>query len=243
MGCESEGRRFRPGRRIDPKVANDTVWWGHVDGDIGYINIYALNGFTPDATWSNRGEQLKLLDDALEEIFVAFRQKRAILLDLTHNQGGFDAASDLIASRFADQTRHALTIEMFGVPTTQAERVLVVPSTRARFTRPVFVLTSEVTVSAGEGLVAMLRAFPHVTHVGQPTRGYLSGILNKPLPASLAASVTSQIIRTADGASYEAHGIPPQVRVEVFPPTDVLGGYPRALQTTVDLIRTRLRAR
>jgi len=52
----------------------------------------------------------------------------------------------------------------------------------------VFVLTSEVTVSAGEGLVMMLRAFPHVTHMGQRTRGYVSGILDKPLPASLAVS-------------------------------------------------------
>jgi len=101
-------------------------------------------------------------------------------------------------------------------------------------------MTSEVTVSAGEGLVAMLRAFPHVTHLGQRTRGYLSGILNKPLPASLAVSVASQVIRTPDGQSYEARGIPPEVALEVFPADDIAGGYAKSLRTAADLIRARL---
>ena len=222
------------------KAANDTIWWGDIDDDIGYINIYSLTNFMPDATWSNRAQQIAIVDDALEEILVALRDKRAILLDLTHNQGGFDSASDLVASRFADRARHVLTVHAFGTPASKAETIIVEPSERTRFTKPVFVMTSEVTVSAGEGLVAMLRAFPHVTHLGQRTRGYLSGILNKPLPASLAISVTSQIIRTPDGDSYEARGIPPEVAVDVFPPDDILGGYPKSLRTAADLIRATL---
>jgi carboxyl-terminal processing protease len=222
------------------KAANDTIWWGHVDEDIGYINVYQLTNFTPNATWSNRAEQLAVVDDALEQILVAFRDKRAILLDLTHNEGGFDAAGHLIASRFADQARHVLTVQAFGMPPSKAETITVEPSGRTRFTKPVFVMTSEVTVSAGEVLVAMLRAFPHVTHLGQRTRGYLSGILNKPLPASLAVSVTSKIFRTPDGESYEARGVPPEVALDVFPPDDILGGYPKSLRTAADLIRAQL---
>jgi carboxyl-terminal processing protease len=222
------------------KAANDTIWWGHIDDDIGYVNIYVLTGFVQDAAWSNRAQQLAIVDDAFEEILVAFRDKRALILDLTHNQGGFDAAGELIAGRFADRARDVLTIQPFGTPTSKAETVTVVPSERTRFTRPVFVLTSEVTVSAGEGLVMMLRAFPHVTHVGQRTRGYMSGILNKPLPASLAVSVTSQVIRLPDGESFEARGIPPKVPVDVFPADNVLGGYPLALQKTVELVRAAI---
>ena len=159
---------------------------------------------------------------------------------MTHNQGGFDAASDLVASRFADRARHVRTVQAFRTPESKAESVTVVPSARTRFTRPVFVLTSEVTVSAGEGLVAMLRAFPHVTHIGQRTRGYVSGILNTPLPASLAISVTSQILRMPAGDVYEGGSIPPQVAVEVFPADDILGGYPLALQKAADLIRATI---
>ena len=133
-----------------------------------------------------------------------------------------------------------LTVQPFRTAAANAETVTVVPSARTRFTKPVFVLTSEVTVSAGEGLVAMLRAFPHVTHIGQRTRGYLSGILNKALPASLAVSVTNQVIRTPDGHAYEASGISPQIAVDVFPADNVLGGYPLALQKAADLIRATL---
>ena len=141
---------------------------------------------------------------------------------------------------FADRPRNALTIQPFGTPSSKAETVTVVPSERTRFTKPVFVLTSEVTVSVGEGLVMMLRAFPHVTHMGQRTRGYVSGILNKPLPASLAVSVTSQVIRSPHGESFEARGIPPQVAVDVFPADNVLGRYPLALQKSADLIRATI---
>lgn len=222
------------------KAANGTIWWGDVDDQIGYINIYLLTNFIENATWSNRTHQLDVVDCAFDEIFAAFSNKRTILLDLTHNQGGFDAASDLIAGRFADRARHALTLQPFGTDESKAERITVVPSTRPRFTKPVFVMTSEVTVSAGEGLVAMLRVFPHVTHIGQPTRGYLSGILNKPLPASFSVSVTSQVIRTPEGVSYEARGIPPEIPVNVFPPDDISGGYPKALRTAAALIRTKL---
>ena len=225
------------------KAANDTIWWGHIDESIGYVNIYNLTGFTRGATFSNRPEQLRVVDEAFDEILTAFSAKDAILLDLTHNQGGFDAASALIAGRFADRPRHALTVQPFRAPASEGERVTVIPSERVRFTKPVFVLTSEVTVSAGEGLVVMLKAFPHVTHMGQRTRGYLSGILNKPLPASFAVSVTSQIITSPSGEVYEASGIAPEVPIAVFPSQDVLGGYPLALNKAVTLIRAELSKR
>ena len=76
--------------------------------------------------------------------------------------------------------------------------------------------------------------------MGQRTRGYVSGILNKPLPPSLAVSVTSQVIRSPNGESCEARGIPPQVAVDVFPADNVLGGYPLALQKSADLIRATI---
>lgn len=47
--------------------------------------------------------------------------------------------------------------------------------------RPVFVLTSDVTVSAAGTLLLSLRALPNVTHLGATTRGALSDVLTKPL--------------------------------------------------------------
>lgn len=222
------------------RAANDQIWWGSVNDQIGYINVYLLTNFIKDGGWTSRAEQLKLLDEAFDEIFEAFADKSAILLDLSHNQGGFDAASDLIASRFADRTRHVLTIQPLGVPLEKSERVFVTPSSRSRFTKPVYLLTSPVTVSAGEGLTAMLKAFPHVTHIGETTRGYLSGILNKPLPSGLAISISNQRIMSPDGFSFEVEGVYPDIPINVFATGDLHSSYRAALDETVELILNSL---
>lgn len=223
------------------RAANGQIWWGSLNDRIGYINVYLLTNFIPDGGWTSRADQLELLDETFDEIFAAFAEKSAILLDLSHNQGGFDAASDLIASRFADRARHVLTIQPLGVSLDKSERVIVTPSSRSRFIKPVYVLTSPVTVSAGEGLTAMLKAFPHVTHVGETTRGYLSGILNKPLPADLAISVSNQRILSPDGFSFEVEGVYPDVPINLFAEGDLHSSYRTALDETIALMMNDLR--
>lgn len=218
------------------RVANDQIWWGSINDQIGYINIFLLTNFIKGGGWKSRAEQLKLLDEVFDEIFQAFDSKSAILLDLTHNQGGFDEASDLIASRFADRRRHVLTIQPAGVPLNYSQQIFVTPSSRTRFTKPVYVLTSPITVSAGEGLVAMLKAFPHVRQVGEATRGYFSGILNKPLPSGLAISVTNQRVMSPEGHPYEVEGNSPDISLDVFAAGDLHSGYRRALDSTIAIM-------
>lgn len=208
------------------KAANDTIWWGSLNERVGYINIYLLTNFIQGGGWKTRAEQLRLVDETFDQIFADFQDKSAILLDVTHNQGGFDSASELIAGRFADRTRHALTIQPGGP-------LQVYASSRSRFTKPVCVLTSPVTVSAGKGLVAMLKAFPHVKQIGEPTRGYFSGILNKPLSAGFAISVTSQRYYTPKGKLLEVVGNEPDVPLDVFPENDMSGGYRKAIEAAI----------
>ncbi|MCX6590730.1 MAG: S41 family peptidase [Acidobacteria bacterium] len=221
------------------RAANDTIWWGSLNDRIGYVNVYLLTNFIENGGWKSRSAQLRLVDETFDQIFEEFQGKSAVLLDLTHNQGGFDAASELIAGRFADRARHALTIRPI---LTKPEKLIVYPSSRARFTKPVYVLTSPITVSAGEGLVAMLKPFPHVKQIGERTRGYLSGILNKPLPADFAVSVTSQRFTTPDGKLLEVAGNEPDIPLDVFPANDMDGGYRRALDRAVALIMSDILA-
>jgi carboxyl-terminal processing protease len=224
------------------RAANDNIWWGSVNADVGYVNVYLMTAFIKDGDWRSRARQLALVDDTFDEIFEAFRGKSAILLDLTHNQGGFDEASDLMVSRFADRRRHVLTLRPKGVAMADAEKVYAEPSSRTRFTKPVYVLTSPITVSAGEGLLLMLKALPHVTHLGEPTRGYLSGILNKPLPGDFMVSVTSAAVLSPSGTAYEGTGVTPDVPIEVFPAGDMAGGYRRALDAALRHITNDLRS-
>jgi carboxyl-terminal processing protease len=225
------------------RAANDNIWWGSVNADVGYINIYLMTAFIKDGDWRSRARQIALVDDTFDEIFEAFRGKSAILLDLTHNQGGFDEASNLMVSRFADRRRHVLTLQPKGVALKDAEKIFAEPSSRARFTRPVYVLTSPITVSAGEGLLLALKSLPHVRHLGEPTRGYMSGILNKPLPGDFMVSVTSAAVLTPSGTAFEGKGVPPDLPMEVFPQGDMSAGYRRALDAALKHIANDLHGR
>ena len=79
----------------------------------------------------------------------------------------------------------------------------------------VVVLTSGATLSAGEIFVMSMRAFPHVTVVGEATAGAHSDVLEKSLPNGWRFGLSNEVCFAHDGQVYEEVGIPPDVEVEV----------------------------
>ena len=100
-----------------------------------------------------------------------------------------------------------------------------------------FVLTSELTVSAAEVFAIAMRALPNVTHVGEATRGALSDALYKPLPNGWWISLSNEVYLDADGMAWEGRGIRPEVEIEVFSKADVTRGHPEAVRRVIDLLR------
>ena len=100
------------------------------------------------------------------------------------------------------------------------------------------------TVSAGEAFALYMRALPNVVHVGGTTRGAFSDMIEKPLPNGWTLTLSAEVYRDPQGRSYEVRGLPPQVKREVFPPSDLTGGHARAVLALMDEIRrddTRLK--
>ena len=60
-----------------------------------------------------------------------------------------------------------------------------------------------------------MRAFPHVTVVGEATAGAYSNMLEKSLPTGWRFGLSNQVVFAHDGKVYEEVGIPPDVEVEV----------------------------
>jgi carboxyl-terminal processing protease len=114
---------------------------------------------------------------------------------------------------------------------------LAATSPRARYLGPVYLVTSDVTVSAGEVFTLYMRALPNVTHVGATTRGALSDMIEKPLPNGWSLALACEIYRDPAGENYEVRGIPPKVPFEVFPLDDPIGEYPRRILALMDDIR------
>jgi carboxyl-terminal processing protease len=79
--------------------------------------------------------------------------------------------------------------------------------------------------------------------VGDTTRGAFSDVINKPLPNGWSLDISAEVYRDPNGQSYEARGLPPKLKREVFPPNDLFGGHARAVLGLIEDIRRETPAR
>jgi len=200
------------------EVANGHVIWGRV-GDVGYINLLTLYDYGPE------GGGRATADAIFDQAFAAFAGARAVIVDVSSNTGGSDAFALHVANRFADRRRLAFTKIGVGAQGVEPQPLYIEPSTRSRYLRPVYVLMSDVTVSAGEIFALSMRTLPHVVLVGGATRGAFSDAIDKPLPNGWKLNLSAEIYRDPDGRWHETKGVPPQLKRAVFPPDNLAGGH------------------
>ncbi|WP_143097359.1 S41 family peptidase [Myxococcus fulvus] len=212
-------------------VANKRIFHGLV-GDVGYLNVVTMGGYVDGDDVPLR-EELRVLDEALDTALQSFQGARAVIVDVSNNRGGHDVISRAIAARFTDTRRLAYTKVPFNsaVP---PQPFHVEPASGPRYTGPVYLVTSDITVSAGEIFTLAMRALPNVTHVGTTTRGALSDVLVKPLPNGWSVELSNERYLDPKGQLFEARGIPPQQELEVFPEEDLHNGHARAVLSVVE---------
>ncbi|MFT4251464.1 MAG: S41 family peptidase [Caulobacter sp.] len=213
------------------QVANGRIFWGR-DGDVGYLAIVTMGGFDTAAG----DDDTVLLDATLDEAMTAFSGASAVIVDVSNNRGGYDTISRRIASRFAAGRAVAGSKLPAGV-TGPSQDLVVEPSKRPRFVGPVWLLTSNITVSAGETFTLMMRGLPNVRQVGETTRGALSDQVPMPFSDDWGFALPVEIHRDAEGRVVEGKGIAPQVPLEVYPPGDLGDGHARALARLLAMIR------
>jgi carboxyl-terminal processing protease len=173
----------------------------------------------------------------LDEAIASFAGARAVIVDISHNLGGEDSIAQQIAGRFAAERKLAYTKVGTGARDVEPQAFYVEPSPRARYTGPVYLLTSDVTLSAGEVFALYMRALPNVIQIGGTTRGAFSDEIVKPLPNGWTLVLPGEIYRDPHGRFYEARGLPPQVKRDVFPADDPMTGHARCVVTLIDAIR------
>lgn len=213
------------------QAANNRIFWGRVD-DIGYLNVVTMGAFARNAA----PDDPRPLDAVLDEALTAFAGVKAVIVDVSNNRGGYDTISRAIAGRFTDQPRVAYSkVAVGGRATPQA--VSVEPSNGLRFTGPVYLVTSDITVSAGETFGLMMKALPNVKQVGGVTHGAYSDQLPKPLPNGWAFALPAELYRTPGGKDLEGRGLAPDLPMVVFPPDDLSGGHAKAIESLVSDIR------
>lgn len=217
------------------QTGNDRVIWGTIDHRVGYIQIFTMGGFTdiePAGTPEWAAAELAVLDDYLDTALSKFQGLDAVILDLSNNRGGYDAVTRAIASRFSDTpfTGYSVRTDWNGAADVIYE---ITPDDGPRFTGQVYVLTSDVTVSAGEITTMMIRQLPNVTQAGMTTRGAFSTPLAKPLPNGWYVELANEIFADAEGAVYEGRGLQPDIPLDVFVSADPVAAHAAAVRMLV----------
>ncbi|KQV58217.1 MULTISPECIES: S41 family peptidase [unclassified Caulobacter] len=213
------------------QAANNRVFWGRAE-DIGYLNFMTMGGFARNAA----PDDPRPLDAVLDEAMAAFAGARAVIVDVSNNRGGYDTISQAVASRFADQS--VLAYSKIGVGAkAPLQPVRVEPASGERFTGPVYLVTSDVTVSAGETFTLMMKALPNVKQVGGTTHGAFSDQLPKPLPNGWALALPAELYKGPKGEDLEGRGLAPDVPLAVFPDGDLAGGHAKAILELMKEIR------
>jgi carboxyl-terminal processing protease len=220
------------------RVLNGAMVWGKLPGNIGYIEIDRMANYVDQATTV---KDIAAIGAELDRALTALAGTKALIVDVAINDGGTDLVSAEIASRFADQRRLAFTKRSYrDHPKRPTQSWYVEPSTRVKYQRPVYLLSSDLTVSAGDIFTLMMREFPNVTHVGQATSGSLSDALLKTLPGNFAMTISNEIYLDPRGNLYEAKGIPPKLAITLLDPNQpesLSTGHAQAIATLLKQIQ------
>lgn len=214
-------------------AGNKRIQYGIISGNIGYLTLVTVAGF-------NRGRpdperDLRTINEVMENALAGFEKGgvRAVIVDLSVNYGGFDFIARAIAERFASKPTHAYTKFAGDARDPIRTRVVLKPSAGTRFEGPVYVMTSNITISAGEILTMALRALPNVTHIGEPTRGALSDVLDRTLPNGWELSLSNEVYIDHDGKAWEGRGIQPDMEFIIFSDENPAASHLKAIQNLI----------
>ncbi len=199
------------------RASGGNVFWGR-SGRVGYVNIAGMGGFadeTEDGEDAPFEEEVAAVHRVMTQVLTDLADTDALIVDVALNQGGYDEISLAIASHFAAEPTLGLTKYAYRAETDTRQSFTMRPAATI-YHKPVYLLTSDVTVSAAETFSMHMRALPNVTHVGSTTRGALSDVLMRPLPNGWLLTLSNEIYLDAQGELWEGRGIPPEEPMPIF---------------------------
>lgn len=225
----------RIGALLDPDPAGErtimdagglvAIRWGVLEGNVGYLLVNRVDALATPESFD------AILDRALGEL----QSTRALVLDIATNTGGPTDEHKRIAARFADRRHLAYTRQTPHDTCAAPQPFFVEPGGSVRYAKPVYVLTSDITASAGEYLTLYLRTLPQVRQVGQTTQGALAGSFGRSLPNGWWMGISNHVTLDATGESHEVVGIRPDVAFDVFPQSGLDEGRAQAIARAAHL--------
>ena len=202
--------------------ANDKIAYADLPGGYGYLRITGFQDY--GGADGNVYPDGAAMSQALDAVFTPARVSawRGLVIDVRWNEGGDDVLALQVAGRLTDRPYTAYTKAARVDPHDPARYgpawpVAVTPSDGPHYTGPVRLLTSDLTISAGETFTeAVMGRAPAPIRIGSTTQGVFSDDMERHLPNGWRFSLGNEDYVAIDGRNYEGVGIPPTVQVPVF---------------------------
>jgi antitoxin (DNA-binding transcriptional repressor) of toxin-antitoxin stability system len=173
----------------------------HLRPNIGYLKFNFFGD--PEICTATAGAAMNFLADS-----------DALIIDLRDNNGGRGGVGTFIASYlFAERTQLSGNFRRADNVTTEEWTLPYVPG-RKFIDKPVLVLISNRTFSAGEGFAYLLKDLKRATLIGETTVGGSGTIEFKPIDAHFTLVLpTGRVVSPVTKTDWAGTGVEPDVKV------------------------------
>lgn len=172
-----------------------------LSGNIGYLNVIQFH------------DDIQLSGSTIAAAMGFLANTDALIIDLRANRGGGEAMQ-FLASYFVKGRLELMRLRYRGDHIEHAWTQSSVPGKRY-LDKPVYILTSNKTFSAGEAFAYALQSLKRATLVGATTRGGGNPNTLLPIRSDYLLSVPiGESISPVTGGSWEGVGVKPDVAVD-----------------------------
>lgn len=208
------------------------------NGNFQFSFLIDSIGYLHFNSFRNSNESAAIVDEVLQ----AFKNCKAMIVDVRGNGGGDDEVGKAIADRFSDGAKRLYMVRRMRTGPGHMEfgkvkEFYVEPEGPAQFTKPVILLTHRHSVSAAENFTLGMRRLPHVTVVGATTSGAMADVRGRPMPNGWTVWVPYNYFVDHNGFCWEGMGLVPHIR-QINTKEDIDAGKDKVLELAIALIES-----
>jgi len=175
----------------------------------------------------------------LDEMFLHFRDCKALIIDVRNNGGGSLVYSERIAARFlTEKIICGYIVHKTGKghnDFSEPYPIELEPSSRIRWLRPVAILTNRSCYSATNDFVNKMKQLPHVTLIGDRTGGGCGLPFHSEIPNGWSVRFSTSPILDANKEITE-YGVDPDLKVDMSE-SALLNNIDSIIETALDYLK------
>jgi C-terminal processing protease CtpA/Prc len=180
----------------------------------------------------------------IDTVLTFFRGARGLIIDMRKHFGGDDPSANEVIDRFATSRGLYLTSRAKGGDPhdvfLEPRSFYYEPKGSWQFTRPVMILTSRRTVSAGENFLLGMRELPQVTLIGDVTAGAFADVGHFKLSNGWEMNFPFNRFVDKNGFSWEGVGLAPDIKL-VAKPSEIAAGKDILLDFAIKAVKAASR--